>query len=239
MVALSRTRWRRADRRGKDARRWEEALASQARCAGARDIKKDERDKVSGEERENRTTPRRAIGRLSGPSYRGPGARHSWSGRWGTNVPGTHGREGEAGHHVPRERPTGETVRAPTVTPQRQRMAAQAARAPDRGVTTLAHRRDVDVLREAYDQTNKASAAGMDGVTATRYAAHLDGNLRDLPTRLRRGGYQAAPVERVWIAKADGGRRSISEPAFEDTMVHRAVTMVREAIYEQDGYEGA
>jgi len=67
MVSLERIRWRSADRCGKDSRRWEEALASQASLSWARDTKKDERYKVSGEERENRTTPRRATGSLSGP----------------------------------------------------------------------------------------------------------------------------------------------------------------------------
>ena len=46
--------------------------------------------------------------------------------------------------------------------------------------------------------------------------------------------YQAAPVERVWIEKDDGGQRPIGKPAFEDKIVQRAVAMLLEAIYEQD-----
>jgi retron-type reverse transcriptase len=38
----------------------------------------------------------------------------------------------------------------------------------------------------------------------------------------------------VWIEKDDGGRRPIGKPAFEDTMVQRAVAMLWEAISEQD-----
>jgi len=41
MVSLEKIRWRSADRRGKDARRWEEALASQASLSGARDTQKE------------------------------------------------------------------------------------------------------------------------------------------------------------------------------------------------------
>jgi hypothetical protein len=37
------------------------------------------------------------------------------------------------------------------------------------------------------------------GVTAKRYAEHLNENLRDLHERLWSRRYQAAPVERVWI----------------------------------------
>ena len=84
-------------------------------------------------------------------------------------------------------------------------MAAQAAQDPHRVFTTLAHLIDGDFLREAYRQTRKASAPGMDGVTAQAYAAHLDEHLRDLHERLRRGRSQAPPGERVWLDKDDGG----------------------------------
>jgi RNA-directed DNA polymerase len=125
-------------------------------------------------------------------------------------------------------------LRSPTVTPKLQRIAAQAARDPTRVFTTLAHLIDVDFLREAYHRTRKSSAPGIDGVTAKEYAEHLDENLHDLHARLRSGGYQAPPVERVWLDKADGGQRPIGKPTFEDKIVQRAVAMLLEAIYEQD-----
>jgi RNA-directed DNA polymerase len=141
---------------------------------------------------------------------------------------------GDAGHHVELERPTGDTLRSPTVTPQLQQIAAQAARDPARVFTTLAHLMDRDFLREAYRQTSKASAPGIDGVTAQQYADHLDENLGDLYERLRSGRYHAPPVERVWLAKDDGKQRPIGKPTFEDKIVQRAVVMLWEAIYEQD-----
>ena len=152
---------------------------------------------------------------------------------------GTHGREGEAGHHVLVDGKTGETLRAPTVTTKRQHIAEQAARDPARVFWTLAHLIDEDVLREAYRHTSKSSAAGIDGGTAQRYAEHLDDNLRDLHERLQSGRYQAAPVERVWIEKDDGRQRPIGKPTFEDKIVQRAVAMLLAAIYEQDFYDGS
>ena len=152
---------------------------------------------------------------------------------------GTHWREGDAGHHMWLDGKTGETLRSPTVTPKLQRIAAQAARDPDRVLTTLAYLIDEDFLREAYRHTSKSSAPGVDGVTARSYAEHLDENLRDLHERLRSGRYQAAPVERVWIEKDDGGQRPIGKPAFEDKMVQRAVAMLLEAIDAQDFYDGS
>jgi group II intron reverse transcriptase/maturase len=128
-------------------------------------------------------------------------------------------------------------MRSPTVTTKRQHCAAQAARAPGRVFTPLAHLIDADLLREAYRQTSKTSAAGLDGVTAQQYAEHLDENLHALHTRLRRGRYQATPVERVWIEQDDGGQRPIGKPAFEDKIVQRAVAMLLEAIDEQDFYD--
>ena len=125
-------------------------------------------------------------------------------------------------------------MRSPTVTTKLQRLAEQAKRDPDRVFTNLAHLIDAEFLREAYHRTRKSSAAGIDGVTATQYAEHLDENLYDLHDRLRNGRYQAAPVVRVWIEKEDGGRRPIGKPAFEDKIVQRAVAMLLEAIYEQD-----
>ena len=104
---------------------------------------------------------------------------------------------------------------------------------------TLAHLIDEDFLREAYRHTSKSSAAGIDGVTAQQYAEHLDDTLRDLHERLRSGRSQAAPVERVWIAKEDGRQRPIGKPTFEEKIVQRAVAMLLEASDEQDCYDGS
>jgi retron-type reverse transcriptase len=128
-------------------------------------------------------------------------------------------------------------LRSPTVTPHLQRIAAQAARDSARVCTPLAHLSEEDCLREAYRHTSPSSAPGIDGVTAEAYAAHLDENLRDLHERRRRGRSQAAPVERVWIAKAEGSQRPIGKPAVEEQIVQRAVAMLLAALDEQDCLE--
>ena len=136
-----------------------------------------EADKVWGSERK-RSDLRGREGSLSGAQYRG---------RWGSEAQATHGREGDAGHTVRLGGKMGETSRSPTISTQLQRIAEQARCYPEMVFTTLAHRMDVDFLREAYHRTRKDSAPGSDGVTAEQYAEHLEENLRDLHERLRSG----------------------------------------------------
>jgi RNA-directed DNA polymerase len=131
----------------------------------------------------------------------------------------------------------GDTSRSPTISTQLQRIAEQAKCYPEMVFTTLAHLMDVDFLREAYPRTPKDSAPGIDGVTAETYAEHLEEHLRDLHERLRSGRYQAPPVKRHWLSKADGSQRPIGVPTCEDKIVQRAVTMVLGAIYEEDFHE--
>jgi group II intron reverse transcriptase/maturase len=90
-------------------------------------------------------------------------------------------------------------------------------------------------LREAYRRTRKDGAAGIDGQTATEYAARLEENLQALLNRAKSGSYRAPAVRRVHIPKGDGKEtRPIGIPTFEDKVLQRAVAMVMEAIYEQD-----
>ncbi len=122
-----------------------------------------------------------------------------------------------------------------SVSTRLQRIAALARKAPDMVLMTLAHHIDLELLLEAYEMTRKDGAPGIDGQTATDYAANLEGNLRSLLDRFKSGAYRAPPVRRVYIPKADGKTlRPIGIPTFEDKVLQRAVTMVLEAVYEQD-----
>ena len=122
-----------------------------------------------------------------------------------------------------------------SVSTRLQGIAELAKKAPGLAFTTLAHHIDLELLREAYRRTRKDGATGIDGQTATEYAANLEGNLQSLLTRFKSGTYQAPPVRRVYIPKADGkALRPIGIPTFEDKVLQRAVTMVLEAVYEQD-----
>ena len=99
---------------------------------------------------------------------------------------------------------------------------------------SLHHVIDLDWMKEAYRLTRKDGAPGIDGVTAADYEAALETNLLDLLDRIKSGRYHAPPVRRTYIPKADGTQRPLGIPTFEDKVAQRAITMVLEAIYEQD-----
>jgi group II intron reverse transcriptase/maturase len=116
-----------------------------------------------------------------------------------------------------------------------QRIAKLANEMPEATLTTLAHHIDVEWLEEAYRQTRKDGAVGVDGMTAAEYAKNLPIRLESLLNRAKLGDlYRAPPVRRVYIPKSDGGERPLGIPTFEDKVLQRAVKMVMEAVYEQD-----
>ena len=105
---------------------------------------------------------------------------------------------------------------------------------PGEVLFSLHHVIDFEWMREAYWLTRKDGATGIDGVTARDYEANLEANLRDLRERIISGRYQAPPVRRTYIPKADGSQRPLGIPTFEDKVAQRAIAMVLEAVYEQD-----
>jgi RNA-directed DNA polymerase len=134
----------------------------------------------------------------------------------------------------PKERKASGTPIPGSVSTKLQRIAELARRARGTAFTSLAHHVDIEFLREAYERTRKDGAVGVDGQTAEAYVADLEGNLASLLDRFKSGSYYAPPVRRVHIPKGDGKTRPIGIPTFEDKVLQRAVTMVVEAVYEQD-----
>jgi RNA-directed DNA polymerase len=125
------------------------------------------------------------------------------------------------------------TPKPATVSTKLQRIAELARQMPDKALTSLAYRIDMEWLKEAYRRTRKDGASGVDGQTAEQYAANLEANLESLLTRVKTASYRAPPVKRVHIPK-DGGTRPIGIPTFEDKVLQRAYAMILEAVYEQD-----
>src|ERR1700756_3600685 len=121
-----------------------------------------------------------------------------------------------------------------TLSTQRQRIVELARTKPGTALFLLHHVIDLEWMRKAHELTRKDGATGIDGVTAAAYEANLEANLLDLLERIKTGRYQAPPVRRTYIPKADGSRRPLGIPTFEDKVAQRAIVMVLEAVSEQD-----
>src|SRR5262245_4438948 len=146
--------------------------------------------------------------------------------------------KGGAGRSEPCGGTMGETSSSPTVSTKLERIAKLARDMPGVPLTTLAHHIDVDWLREAYRRTRKDGARGVDGRSAVEFAEHLEDNLRSLLDRAKSGTYRAPPVRRAHIPKGDGSQtRPIGIPTFEDKVLQRAVTMLLEAVYEEEFHD--
>jgi group II intron reverse transcriptase/maturase len=81
-------------------------------------------------------------------------------------------------------------------------------------------------LQQALDRVRQAASKGSDSKLTTLWH-HVY-----LSARLRSSAYQAKPVRRVYIPKADGRARPIGIPTLEDKIVQRSAAEVMGAVYE-------
>lgn len=137
----------------------------------------------------------------------------------------------------------GTTARTSSLDPvstRLRRIAELSRKSPEMVWTTLAHHIDIGLLNEAYRRTRKDSAVGIDGQDGRKYGENLSNNLKSLLGRMKSGTYRAPPVRRVMIPKGTGDKmRPIGIPTFEDKVAQRAVSMLLEAVYEQDFYDSS
>jgi len=89
-------------------------------------------------------------------------------------------------------------------------------------------------LHASFERLAGNKAPGVDGMRKDDYQEGLPGRIEDLSERLRRLGYKPQPVRRVFIPKADGGRRPLGIPAFEDRIVQDRLSQMLQAIWEPE-----
>lgn len=122
--------------------------------------------------------------------------------------------------------------------PVSPKLAELVARARKEGrLTNVVQFVDEELLRQAFKSLRKRAAPGVDGQRYEDYAENLDANLTDLHQRLKTGRYRAPVVRRVYIPKANGGRRPLGITTLEDRVVQKAVAWVLSAVFEQDFLE--
>ena len=89
-------------------------------------------------------------------------------------------------------------------------------------------------LRESFDCQPGNKASGVDGISKRQYADNVEDKLVKLSAAVRRLGYKPQPVRRVYIPKADGRRRPLGIPSFEDRIVQDRLSRILQAICEPE-----
>jgi group II intron reverse transcriptase/maturase len=93
---------------------------------------------------------------------------------------------------------------------------------------------DYKLVEECLHKTPRNSATGVDGMTVTQARDNLNWLLPPLLQQIHKGQYEAPPVRRVYIPKADGGKRPLGVPQVLDRAIQKAAATVLNEIYEQD-----
>lgn len=93
-----------------------------------------------------------------------------------------------------------------------------------------------DVLYEAWERVRRnRGAAGVDRTTLAGVEDYGVGRmLSELRGDLLEGRYRPSPARRVFIPKADGGKRPLGIPTVRDRVAQQAAKLVLEPIFEAD-----
>lgn len=92
------------------------------------------------------------------------------------------------------------------------------------------------MLEEAYRRVKaRGGAPGVDGVNFEQIEAEgSDKFLKTLAEDLRTRAYRPSAVKRVWIDKANGGKRPLGIPTIRDRVAQMVCKMIIEPIFEAD-----
>lgn len=92
------------------------------------------------------------------------------------------------------------------------------------------------MLQEGYAKVkSNGGSPGIDGINFTDIEKNgLENFLKDLGEDLRKRTYKPEAVKRVWIEKANGGKRPLGIPTIRDRVAQAVCKMIIEPIYEAD-----
>lgn len=129
-------------------------------------------------------------------------------------------------------------MKSQSVLTKQLQIAENAKILPDTSFTSLAYHIDLEWMYEAFKDTDKNKATGVDNQTADDFVRNLKGNLTGLLNNCKSGQYRAPNVKRVYIPKENGkDKRPLGIPTFSDKILQRAIKMVVEPVFEEDFYD--
>ena len=89
-----------------------------------------------------------------------------------------------------------------------------------------------EALLEEHKGQIKKKATGVDGVDKLTYDEHAEENIRNLIQRMKQFQYKPQAVRRTYISKANGGKRPLGIPAYEDRLVQGVMAKLLDEVYE-------
>ena len=87
------------------------------------------------------------------------------------------------------------------------------------------------LMTENWKQ-NRKKAVGVDGVSKDKYDENAEENIRELVKRMKKFQYKPLPVKRVYIPKANGKKRPLGLPSYEDKLVQGVMADILNDVYE-------
>ena len=84
---------------------------------------------------------------------------------------------------------------------------------------TLINHVNYETLAAEHRRQEKGKAVGVDKVTKEEYGGNLRENLQDLLKRMKSFFYKPQPARRAYIPKANGKKRPLGIPSYEDKLV--------------------
>ena len=97
---------------------------------------------------------------------------------------------------------------------------------------TLMNYINKETLMKQFRKESSNKASGVDKVTKDEYELNLEENIDNLLARMKSFSYRPQPVRRTYIPKANGSKRPLGIPAFEDKLVQGCMAYVLNEIYE-------
>ena len=94
------------------------------------------------------------------------------------------------------------------------------------------HNVNEETLMSEHRKQNRKKAVGVDGVSKDQYDENAEENIRELVKRMKKFQYKPLPVKRVYIPKANGKKRPLGLPSYEDKLVQGVMADILNDVYE-------